>query len=156
VPDDAVSDNDELWQLFVAIHDAWGTSACRVEDMASQWRELIRVKSDNAPSYREEYRNAREFIADLRKTKGDQVFQYLLFDPDVQAESAANSSSHLSRLKINMIDEFIRVYVTAGGFVSGSRWENNAATGISITQRSAVGICLPRREQIVEVVFFWE
>lgn len=132
---DSSNGADELWNLFVAIHEVWGTDACRVEDMASQWREFIRVKTDESPSYGDEYRNARELISEIRQSQGNQVFKYLFFDPEVQAEPNTAPESRLAKLKTKVIDEFIRVYVTAGGFrsygginyggfVSGSRYRH--------------------------------
>lgn len=123
----------ELWRLFSAIHDTWGDEQIRVEDMASGWRELISVKSTGVPSYHDEYLSACSVLEDLRRSKGDQMYEYLFFDPAVQAAPQSNPNSPLARLKTLVIDEFIRVYVSSGGFrvygganyggfVSGSRY----------------------------------
>lgn len=123
----------ELWLLFSAIHDTWGDEQIRVEDMASGWKELISVKSSGVPSYRDEYQSACSVLKELRKSKGEQLYGYLFFDPAVRTESQSNPTSPLARLKNLVIDEFIRVYVSSGGFrayggtnyggfVSGSRY----------------------------------
>ena len=46
----------ELWQLFVAIHDTWGSDAARPEEMDSRWREFIHEKCVHSPSYLPVYR----------------------------------------------------------------------------------------------------
>ncbi|WP_417849436.1 hypothetical protein [Thalassoglobus sp.] len=121
----------ELWRLFEAIHSTWGSEACRTEDMTSRWREFIELKVAESPSYLERYVAACELLAELRASHGDGLYQYLLVDGELHRQSDPG----LVDLKRSVIDEFIRVYVSSGGFrsfggknytgfVSGSRFRS--------------------------------
>lgn len=125
------SDLDELWELFIAIHSVWGSQSCRPEDMASRWREFIQLKISESPSYATRYRDGCELISELRVQHGDDLYQYLLLNGQLHSKS----NSRLADLKRYVIDEFIRVYVSSGGFrsfggknysgfVSGSRFRS--------------------------------
>ncbi|RCS54007.1 hypothetical protein DTL42_02295 [Bremerella cremea] len=126
------SEIDELWKLFSAIHTIWGNdTACRVEDMASRWREFIELKVSETPSYLKRYTAACDLLSDLRASHGDGLYQYLLVDGELHRQSDPG----LVNLKRNVIDEFILVYVSSGGFrsfggknytgfVSGSRFRS--------------------------------
>ncbi len=120
-----------LWNLFNGIRGAWGSDACRTEDMASQWREFIQLKVVGSPSYFEHYRSACELLSELRQTHGDRLYQYLFFDGELHRHPDAR----LVEFKRYVVDEFIRVYVSLGGFrsfggknytgfVSGSRYRS--------------------------------
>ena len=123
---------DELWKLFIAIHVNWGSdTACRVEDMSSRWREFIELKVTATPSYLRRYTEACDLIADLRAVHNDRLYQFLLIDGELHRES----DPRLVDLKRYVIDEFIRVYVSSGGFrsfggknyagfISGSRFRS--------------------------------
>ena len=125
-------ETDELWKLFNAIHAIWGGSTdCRVEDMASRWREFIELKVSESPSYLKRYMAACVLLANLRASHGDGLYQYLLVDGKLHRES----NRGLIELKRYVIDEFIRVYISSGGFrsfggknyggfVSGSRFRS--------------------------------
>lgn len=109
---------DELWGLFLAVHRTWGNEACRAEDMASRWREFIDVKVGESPSYLEHYQSACEVLDELRDEHGDELYDWLLLGGHLHR----SSDDRLLRLKRFVIDEFIRVYVSSGGFRSfGSR-----------------------------------
>jgi hypothetical protein len=119
----------ELWTLFGEIHEAWGSVASRPDDMASNWREFIQLKVSGLPSYLHHYRLACELLSELRQTHGDRLYQYLFFDGELHR----HPDTRLASLKRYVIDEFIRVYVSSGGFrsfggknytgfVSGSRY----------------------------------
>lgn len=125
-------ESDELWELFKAIHVIWGNDkSCRVEDMASRWREFIELKISGSPSYLNRYTEACELIPELRATHGDDLYAYLLVDGELHRKSDPG----LVCLKRYVIDEFIRVYVSSGGFrsfggknytgfISGSRFRS--------------------------------
>lgn len=126
-----------LWNLFQAIDRFWGGPEVQVENMAGQWREFIYVKCEREPSYTETYRQACKTLDDLRTQHGESRFEYLFLDPSVQTEVTTNPTSELSQLKVRVVDEFLRVYVSAGGFrayggtnyggfVSGSRYRARA------------------------------
>ena len=109
---------DELWKLFSAIHTAWGGDECRVEDMASRWREFVDVKVDQSPSYLPYYQQAVKTLKELRRAHGDDLYQYIFFG----AQQHRETDKHFVELKRHIVDEFIRVYVSSGGFRSyGSR-----------------------------------
>lgn len=122
----------ELWELFHAIHVIWGSEMyCRVKDMASRWREFIELKISGTPSYLQRYTAACELLAELRASHGNGLYQYLLVDGELHRQSDPG----LVGLKRYVIDEFIRVYVSSGGFrsfggknyggfVSGSRFRS--------------------------------
>ncbi|WP_404309144.1 hypothetical protein [Neorhodopirellula lusitana] len=121
----------ELWSLFEAIHATWGSEACRVKDMASRWREFIELKVSKSPSYLQRYILACDQLAELRTSHGDGLYEYLLVDGELHRQSDPG----LVALKRYVIDEFIRVYVSSGGFrsfggknytgfVSGSRFRS--------------------------------
>jgi len=122
---------EELWNLFVAIHSFWGSEACRPEDMASQWREFIQLKVGGLPSYLDHYRLGCELLSELRQIHGDNLYKYLFFDGELHR----HPDSRLASLKRYIVDEFIRVYISLGGFssfggknytgfVSGSRYRS--------------------------------
>lgn len=105
---------ESLWELFSAIHRSWGSEACRPEDMASQWREFVQLKVSNSPSYLEHYRQACKHLDELRQKHGDRLYQYLL----LEGELHRLMNSRFAALKRYVVDEFIRVYVSLGGFRS--------------------------------------
>ena len=109
---------EELWRLFSAIHNTWGGDECRAEDMASRWREFIEVKIDGSPSYLTHYQEGCKLLEELRDEHGDDLYSFVLLESQLHRESR----NALSDLKTYVIDEFIRVYVSSGGFRSfGSR-----------------------------------
>ena len=115
-----LSDNEfaTLWNLFDQIHKMWGGDECRVEDMASRWREFIEVKVDGSPSYLDYYQDACILLSELENEHGDDLYQFILIDAELHREP----EPRLTELKRYVIDEFIRVYVSSGGFRSyGSR-----------------------------------
>lgn len=133
---------DELWRLFVAIHETWGEAQSRIEDMASGFREFVGVKSQNPHSYLDEYRSACVTLKQLREIHGETFYAYVLLDPAVIADVHANTGSPVSRLRTFVVEEFIRVYVASGGFrsyggknyggfVSGSRYRQNPPYRVS-------------------------
>ena len=128
-----LSENEllELSQLFAAVHDSWGSEACRPEDMASQWREFVQLKVAGSLPYLEHYQSACELLSELRQTHGDRLYQYIFFDGELHRHPDAR----LVSFKRYVVDEFIRVYVSLGGFrsfggknytgfVSGSRYRS--------------------------------
>ena len=122
---------DTLWDLFSAIHDTWGGDECRVVDMASRWREFIEVKVDESPTYLDHYRDACEFLSELEDEHGKGLYDFLF----VEGQLHRSTDKRIVKLKRYVIDEFIRVYVSSGGFrtfgsrnyggfVSGSRFRS--------------------------------
>ena len=116
-----------LWKLFLGIHEVWGNEACKPEDMASRWREFIKVKTNSDPSYLFEYQEACNLLNQLEPVHGSKIYDHIFFELRPQGESP------IARFKTLVVDEFIRVYISSGGFrcfgganyggfVSGSRY----------------------------------
>lgn len=95
--------------------------------MASRWREYISVKVAGVPSYLEPYQEAARYLREIREGDPDK-YEQLLTGP---------FGGNLQSLKELVVDEFIRVYVSSGGFrtfgavnyggfVSGSRYRSLA------------------------------
>ena len=116
-----------LWDLFLGIHSTWGNEACKPEDMASRWREFIAVKTNSTPSYLFEYQETCKLLKELENVHKEKVFDHIFF------ELKPSGNTPISCFKEFVADEFIRVYISSGGFkcfgganfggfVSGSRY----------------------------------
>lgn len=123
-----------LWELFAAIANIWGTkegSANLNSPLAyrSQWLEFIDAKTLHRPSYVTEYRTGVETLRELHQRHGAGVWNELMFGPSRQAAL----TTKVGHLRHYVAEEFIRVWLVAGGFkaygagnyngfVSGSRF----------------------------------
>ena len=99
--------------------------------MASRWREFIEVKVDESPTYLDHYRDACEFLSELEDEHGKGLYDFLF----IEGQLHRSTDKRIVKLKRYVIDEFIRVYVSSGGFrtfgsrnyggfVSGSRFRS--------------------------------
>ena len=106
-------------------------NTCRVEDMASRWREFIQVKVCQNPSYIDQYHNACEVLDELEDIHGDEMYEFLF----IKGQFHRLTEKPTADFKRFAVDEFIRVYVNSGGFrsfggrnytgfVSGSRFRS--------------------------------
>jgi hypothetical protein len=147
-------DLEILWQLFVAIATAWGgdgdrpRSNCTTADgpasngnasnrgaapdpltLRSQWLEFIEVRTLTAPSYSGEYRSGVLVLEELNRIHGPAMWDQLLFGD----YRTAPPTSRLGHLRRYVVEEFIKVWLAAGGFrafgagnfngyISGSRF----------------------------------
>jgi hypothetical protein len=107
---------ERLWSVFVAISDAWGDRHTDVKAQRSQWLEFLQLRTRQAPSYLEEYRNAVRVIDALEAAHPGQAMKTALFASGVKPEDAPTTS--LAHFKRYVVDEFIRVWLATGGFRS--------------------------------------
>lgn len=153
----ASGDLEILWQLFVAIATAWGSDGERPRSngnalsghasnghtsghssghgspdplaLRSQWLEFIEVRTLTAPSYGGEYRSAVLVLEELNRIHGPAMWDQLLFGE----HRTAPITSRLGHLRRYVVEEFIKVWLAAGGFkafgagnfngyISGSRF----------------------------------
>ncbi len=108
------SDRQALWDLFVAIGRCWGNLDHDSSSVKSSWLEFIEAKTQSAPSYFGEYRNAITVMRELQDLYGpDNAYAFLLLRSGVPD---GPPTSRLAHVKKYVVDEFIRVQVVAGGF----------------------------------------
>ena len=118
-----------LWDLFVEIGRTWGDPKDDPNYQRSQWLEFIELKTKEAPSYLAEYQYGAEVYRELREIYGDGLAQALFFEHG----AAEFPASRLAHFRTHVVEEFIQVWLTTGGFraygagnynsyVSGSRF----------------------------------
>ncbi|HYT88618.1 MAG TPA: hypothetical protein VEL76_07905 [Gemmataceae bacterium] len=118
-----------LWEVFVHIGQTWGAVGADPLYQRSQWLEFLQVKTEEAPSYLEEYRSALAVLAELREVHSDGMWQKLFFEHG----TTSPPTTRLAHLRTFVVEEFIKVWLTSGGFktygagnynsyVSGSRF----------------------------------
>src|SRR5262245_58222186 len=93
-----------LWEVFVHIGQTWGTPGADPLYQRSQWLEFLQVKTEEAPSYLEEYRSAVRVLAELREVHGDSMWQKLFFE-----HGTASPPTRLAHLRTFVVEEFIKV-----------------------------------------------
>jgi hypothetical protein len=106
-------EQQELWELFVAIADAWAIED--VELLKSGWLDFVAAKTSTSPSYSTEYSNAASVIAELKDVYKESAYAMLFFKSGV---SGGSPTTRLAHAKQFVVDEFIRVQVLLGGFKS--------------------------------------
>ena len=109
-------ERDKLWKMFVAIGNCWGTNNYDSLGLKSSWLEFIEVKTSTAPSYLAEYVNALEVIDEWLSLYGpneNEAFERLLVHHGIKTDPP---TTRLSHTKTYVVDEFIKVWVVAGGF----------------------------------------
>lgn len=121
---------ERLWEVFAAIGRVWWPGGGDPLYQRSQWLEFIGVKCGEEPSYRGEYRNALVVLAELKQQHRDDVWDRLFFNHGVPAGPPLTRLAHF---RVFVVEEFIKVWLTTGGFrafgagnynsfVSGSRF----------------------------------
>ncbi|MGD9644713.1 MAG: hypothetical protein AB7U73_03310 [Pirellulales bacterium] len=129
-----------LWELFAAIGDAWSDGSLPPERQRSHWLEFIEVRTLTEPSYVAEYRSALLALEELRQQHGSGMWQELFFG-ETRTAPLTTRRGHLRRY---VVEEFIRVWLTSGGFkefgagnynsfVSGSRYAVNSPYRLAAT-----------------------
>ena len=132
-----------LWELFAAIGQAWGDGSLDPRRQHSHWREFIAVRTLSEPSYLAEYRSAVLVLDELRQQHGPQLWHELFFG-SVRAEAPTTARGHLRRY---VVEEFIKLWLTSGGFkafgagnynsyVSGSRFAVKPPYRLAATAKS--------------------
>ena len=95
------------------------------KNLKSAWLEMIKVKTEQQPSYSAEYNNAILIIEELIQLYGEQsAYQQLFFSykiPHSQPEKDTEKpqpilTTLLAHAKYYVVDEFIRMQVLSGGF----------------------------------------
>ena len=103
-----------LWELFDHIGRTWGARDDDPLYQRSQWLEFLQVRTEHAPSYVAEYRNAIQVLDELRRVEGDEMWQKLLFAHGTSGPPI----TRLGHLRVFVVEEFIQVWLTSGGFKS--------------------------------------
>jgi hypothetical protein len=120
---------ERLWEVFVAIANFWGDAD--PTPLWSQWLEFLELRTAQAPSYLEEYRNAIRVLDDRKRGQSDPGLTKLLSASGVPPRDPVTTP--LGHLKRYVVDEFIWVWLATGGFrtygagnyngyISGSRF----------------------------------
>ncbi len=109
---------DRLWELLIEIGQNWRTrrGAYDTANLRSSWLEFIDAKTSYEPSYVGEYINAAEVLNELIDMYGrDAAYSKLFFESGIEPGSTDTRIGHLKRF---VVDEFIRMHITAGGHKS--------------------------------------
>ncbi len=100
-----------LWSLFQAINQAWGDSS-ETDSFKLQWEEFVDLRINNNPSYKGEYANATIVLRELFQKYGQEgAYARLLFNSEL-----SDDDTRLAHVKKYVVDEFIKVHLTLGGF----------------------------------------
>ena len=149
---------DGSWELFEQIGVCWKNVFRRKRDvddpsqrcvddsqdryvydssnLRSSWQEFVEAKTTSEPNYVAEYVNAVGVIEELIDMYGrEDAYQRLFFASGVPDEPP---STRIAHAKQYVVDEFIRVQITAGGhkgfggenyhgYIGGSRYRRRPA-----------------------------
>ena len=115
---DLTYENKEaLWEIFQAIGDNWSNTIYDSNNQRSSWYEMLKAKTENAPNYAGEYVNAIYVLNELFAQYGKkEAFRKLFFESGI--DNNAPPTNRLAHCKVYVVNEFIRVQITAGGFKS--------------------------------------
>ncbi|WP_064966239.1 hypothetical protein [Tenacibaculum ovolyticum] len=106
-----------LWEIFEAIGEAWQNTIYDSNNQKSSWLEMLKAKTNNAPNYTGEYVNAIYVLNELYAQYGKKhALNKLFFESGIN--NTAPPTTRLAHCKIFVVNEFIRMQVTAGGFKS--------------------------------------
>lgn len=146
-----------LWMLFQAIGYCWNTPNKYHPDsstLKSSWLEFIEAKTNSDPSYIAEYSNAVLVIDELKEINGEEAYEILFLEykiPEIDIGTNPNKprmmpliTTRIAHTKKFVIDEFIRVAITAGGFKSfGGKNYKGYIGGSRFTLRPRVRAFIP-------------
>ena len=103
-----------LWTIFAEIGRAWGNVERDSAGLRSSWLEFVEAKTNQPPSYIGEYVNAVSVVQELIEIFGhEEAFSLLFFANGIPAGPPLTRLAHA---KTYVVDEFIRVQITASGF----------------------------------------
>ena len=130
---------ESLWEVFVHIGRTWGESKDDPGYQRSQWLEFVHVKTEREPSYLGEYRNALRVLAELREAQQEGMWDKLFFEHG----AGDKPTTRLGHLRTFVVEEFIKVWLTSGGFktygagnynsyISGSRFAVRGASTLPL------------------------
>jgi len=123
----APAEIDRLWKVVVAIAEHWGEPDDDPLLCRSQWLEFVHVRTSREPSYLAEYRSAIGVLDHLKAERGERAFEWLLFESGLKPGDPPMTA--LGHLKKYVVDEFIRVWLAAGGFRSYGAGNYNGYVG---------------------------
>lgn len=106
---------DFLWNIIVHIGRAWKIDCISSGEIASAFRECVRLKCVEAPSYLEEYRSGQLLMSKLieQYDNEDIAFNKIFFD----SLSINNEFQiQVEHFKKHVVDELISVVIISGGF----------------------------------------
>ncbi|WP_282081155.1 hypothetical protein [Aquimarina algiphila] len=108
---------EALWEIFEAIGANWSNTIYDSNNQRSSWYEMLKAKTENAPNYSGEYVNAIYVINELKAMYGnEEAYKKLFFESGI--DNNAPPTTRLAHCKIYVVNEFIRMQITAGGFKS--------------------------------------
>jgi len=108
---------EALWEIFEAIGETWQNTIYNSNNQRSSWFEMLKAKTGNAPNYTGEYVNAIYVLNELYTQYGKkEAFKKLFFESGV--DNSAPPTTRLAHCKVFVVNEFIRMQITAGGFKS--------------------------------------
>jgi len=116
-----------LWQIFTEIVKTWRNKKLvesRAEEYYGQWHEFIMLNTRQKPSYINEYRNGITVLEELKVMYPTDYWNKLFFENKLnlyfeRGETEFDRPDRATRLghfKLYVIDEFIDVFLTCGGF----------------------------------------
>ncbi|GAA3655270.1 hypothetical protein [Flavivirga jejuensis] len=108
---------EALWEIFEAIGFSWSNTIYNSNNQRSSWYEMLKAKTENAPNYTGEYVNAIYVIDELKAMYGkEDAYKKLFFESNI--DNSAPPTTRLAHCKVYVVNEFIRMQITAGGFKS--------------------------------------
>lgn len=108
---------EALWELFEAIGENWQNTIHDSHNQRSSWYEMLKAKTENAPNYAGEYVNAIYVLNELYSMYGkEDAFSKIFFESGIKNDEPP--TTRLAHCKVYVVNEFIRVQITAGGFKS--------------------------------------
>ncbi|NMH89914.1 hypothetical protein [Flavivirga algicola] len=118
---------EALWEIFEAIGASWANTIYNSNNQRSSWYEMLKAKTENAPNYAGEYVNAIYVINELKAMYGtEDAYKKLFFESGI--DNNAPPTTRLAHCKIYVVNEFIRMQITAGGFKSwGTKYDGEQA-----------------------------
>ena len=146
-------ERDVLWEMFVAIGVCWENvfeptpGHFNSSNLRSTWLEFIQAKTTQEPSYVGEYSNAATVLEELIEIYGkEDAYERLFLRNGIPDGVPRTRIAHAKRY---VVDEFIRVQVTASGFKAfGGRNYKGYLGGSRYTIGGQVRSYKPDSEQV--------
>ena len=121
------SEIDQLWELFEKIVFHWNDDVLvknSPQNFYGQWFEFINLNTNKEPSYLFEYKNAISVLTELKQNNSKDFYKELLFSNKLNLYPKRGESdtlypdraTRIGHLKLFVVDEFIDVFLTCGGY----------------------------------------
>jgi hypothetical protein len=118
---------EQLWELFEQIVYYWNDGDLvknSPQNFYGQWFEFIELNTKKTPSYLFEYKNAISVLNGLKQIHPRDYFKKLLFSNKLslypkRGESETmypDRATRIGHLKLFVVDEFIDVFLSSGGY----------------------------------------